>query len=323
MYVSKIIGILLLAGLFSCEGYTSQAGMVEVTGFGANPGALQMLKYVPESLQENGPLLVVLHGCGQTAEEIALQSGWSKLASEHGFIVIYPQQRSFNNLNRCFNWFSPEDTRKGSGEALSIKEMVDHTLQNHDIDENRIFVTGLSAGGAMTAVMIATYPELFDGGAVMAGVPYGAADNLASGFQAMGGLIDLSPEEWAEKVIAQNPEYSATYPRVAVFHGVDDPSVKYVNAGELVEQWTWLHGIDPAAAAVVDTFEGNPNVASATFADSTGAAMIIRYDITGLGHAIAVDPGDGPAQGGETGTYAKDVDFFSSYWTAKFFGIVE
>ena len=157
-----------------------QTPLVEIAEFGANPGDLRMFSYVPENLQTAPALVVVLHGCGQTAAGYDLGAGWSTLAQHYGFALLMPQQQLSNNGQGCFNWFNPEDTARGSGEASSISQMVARMVNDHQIDAHRIYVTGLSAGGAMTTVMLATYPELFAAGAVIAGLPfaYGGAEGF-------------------------------------------------------------------------------------------------------------------------------------------------
>ena len=144
--------------------------LTEVQGFGSNPGALRMFKYVPAQPEQT--LVVVLHGGTQTAASYDFGAGWSTLADRYGFVLLLPQQQPANNANRCFNWFLAGDIERGKGEALSIRQMVDAMIRDHDIDRSRVFVTGLSAGGAMTSVMLATYPDTFAAGGVIAGLPY-------------------------------------------------------------------------------------------------------------------------------------------------------
>ena len=135
----------------------------EVSDFGVNPGNLRMFAYVPRQPPSSPALIVVLHGCLQTAAGYDYGAGWSTLADRYGFALLFPEQRQENNPQRCFNWFRPEDSERDQGEALSIRQMVERMIRAHGIDRRRVFVTGLSAGGAMTSVLLATYPEVFFG----------------------------------------------------------------------------------------------------------------------------------------------------------------
>ena len=137
-----------------------------------------MFAYVPEQLPRAPALVVVLHGCGQTAAAYDFGTGWSTLAKRYGFALLMPEQQRANNANTCFNWFNPGDIARGRGEAASIRQMIARMVADHEIDPRRIYITGLSAGGAMTSVMLAVYPEVFAGGAIIAGLPYGIASNV-------------------------------------------------------------------------------------------------------------------------------------------------
>src|SRR4051812_18114873 len=125
------------------------AHLGDVTAFGSNPGNLRMFTYVPERRPVGAPLVVVLHGCTQTAAGYDEGAGWSTLAERYGFALLLPEQQRANNPNNCFNWFLPGDIRRGQGEALSIYQMIEHMVADEKLDRRRVFVTGLSAGGAM------------------------------------------------------------------------------------------------------------------------------------------------------------------------------
>ncbi|MDP3254987.1 PHB depolymerase family esterase, partial [Bosea sp. (in: a-proteobacteria)] len=161
--------------------------LTEWAGFGSNPGALRAHRYRPEGLEPGAPLVVVLHGCTQSAAAYDLGSGWSSLADRHGFALLFPEQQRANNANLCFNWFASGDIARGSGEALSIAQMIEGTITGYGLDRRRVFITGLSAGGAMAAAMLATYPELFAGGAIIAGLPYGSASGVPEALERMRG----------------------------------------------------------------------------------------------------------------------------------------
>lgn len=317
--VLKAIVLVLIAMLMTGS---VLAQLTQVTGFGSNPGALAMYKYVPANVPANAPLVVVLHGCTQTASQYANETGWNALANTYKFYVVYAEQSSSNNSSRCFNWFENGDITRGQGEALSIKQMTDNMKANHSIDPIRVYVTGLSAGGGMTAVMCATYPDIFQGGAVMAGLPYRAGIGTSAAFQAMSPGVNNTPQQWGNLVRNQNPSFSGTWPKMSVFHGTNDFTVRPMNLTELAEQWTDVHGADATADQTNTSFDGVPDITRRVYNNSGGQAVVITYDIAGMGHAISVDPGTGVKQGGQTGGYAVDENFFSSYWAADFFGIL-
>src|ERR1700721_3051032 len=113
---------------FGSYGLTTEDGLqsplVEVTGFGSNPGELRMLAFVPDHLEPAPALVVVLHGCGQTAAGYDLGAGWSSLAEGNGFALLMPEQQRSNNPQGCFNWFNPEDIARDHGEACSVRQMI-------------------------------------------------------------------------------------------------------------------------------------------------------------------------------------------------------
>ncbi|RED94942.1 extracellular catalytic domain type 1 short-chain-length polyhydroxyalkanoate depolymerase [Marinoscillum furvescens] len=291
-----------------------------VSSFGSNPGNLKMYTYIPNNMPSNAPLVLVLHGCTQTASSYASESDWNSLADTYGFYIIYAQQKSSNNSSECFNWFETGDISRGYGEAASLKNMTDYMKNNYSIDSDQVFVTGFSAGGAMTTVMLATYPDVFSGGAVMAGLPYKVATSSNQAFQAMFGNVNKSPNQHGNAV-RNASNHSGPWPTVAVFHGTSDYTVYYMNQNEIMEQWTNVHGADQTADATDNAFDGNSVVSRKEYRNSSGDPVVVTYSINNMGHAIAIDPGNGTKQGGNTGSYATDVNFFSSYWAAKFFGL--
>jgi poly(hydroxyalkanoate) depolymerase family esterase len=149
--------------------------MDEQVAFGANPGNLGMFSCVPPRLAKSSPLVVALHGCQQTARDFDLATGWSELGQEHGFAVLFPEQKCGNNSQNCFNWFIEKHISREDGEIASIRIMIEKMLRDHELDRDRVYVTGLSAGGAMACALLAAYPDLFAAGTIIAGLPYGAA----------------------------------------------------------------------------------------------------------------------------------------------------
>ena len=179
--------------------------LVEMTSFEPAPGNLRMLSYVPDDLPPGAPLVVVLHGCTQTAAGYDHGTGWSTLADRLGFALLLPEQQRVNNPNSCFTWFALEDSARDHGEPLSIRHMIERMVVDHVIDRRRIYVTGLSAGGAMTSVMLATYPELFAGGAILAGLPYRCAIGLPEALHCMAEGQSRTASAWGDLVRAASP----------------------------------------------------------------------------------------------------------------------
>jgi poly(hydroxyalkanoate) depolymerase family esterase len=289
----------------------------EVTSFGSNPGSLNMYKFVPDNMPENAPLVVSLHGCKQSAT-IYSDSGWKEVAEHFKFYVLLPEQTSGNNMNSCFNWFEPADTKRDHGESKSIRSMIDTMLSSHSIDRGRIFVEGLSAGGYMAAIMLASYPDLFKGGAINAGGPSYCASNLLDAFSCMGG-VEHSPESWGRLVRKQGYSgYTGPWPKVSIWHGTEDGTVSPVNQRGLVDQWTNVHGIDREVDKA-DTVRGYPHK---EYHDDQGNVMVETYSITGMGHATPIDAGFAETDGcGRASSYIKDENICSVYYMARFWGL--
>ena len=288
----------------------------EVTGFGSNPGNLRMFKFVPAGLPAGAPLMVALHGCSQSASSYDAETGWQMLAERWQFALLLPQQQSANNSSTCFNWFESGDIARGSGEALSIKQMVDRMLADHGSAPARVYITGLSAGGAMAAVMLATYPDVFAGGAILSGLPYRCATSQSAAFSCMNPGSDLSPALWGDKVRAAFA-WSGARPLVSLWHGDADYVVRPINLTEGMEQWTNVHGIDQVAE-VADTVSGYPHK---VYKDAGGTARVETFLITGMGHGTPVDPGTGESQCGTAGAYILDVNICSSWHIGRYFGL--
>jgi len=288
--------------------------LVEVTDFGANPGNLQMFGFVPAQWQEPRALVVVLHGCGQTAAGYDLGAGWSTVAKHFGFALLMPQQQVSNNANGCFNWFNRNDASRDSGEAASIRQMIAQMANEHCIDAHRIFVTGLSAGGAMTAVMLATYPDVFAAGAVIAGLPYGIASSVR---QALAGMVHSptrSPRELGDLVRTAS-NHSGAWPRISVWHGSADRTVNPGNANEIVKQWLDVHGL-PLAPMSEKTVDGYPHQ---VWWNAEGETVVESYTITGMAHGTPIGTAENDERYGAQGPFLIEAGISSSYRIAEFF----
>jgi len=290
--------------------------LTEVYEFGSNPGALRMFTYVPA--RPKSALVVVLHGCAQTAASYDLGAGWSTLADRYGFALLLPQQRVSNNPKNGFNWFLPGDIERGKGEALSIRQMIETMIIAHGIDRRRVFVTGLSAGGAMACVMLATYPELFAAGAVIAGLPYRTATNVNEAFESMFRVRARPAPEWGDLVRAAS-RHRGPWPRLSVWHGGADAVVRPENADQIVKQWIDVHGLD-REPTLVETVDGYPRQ---VWRNRAGKDVIESYMISGMAHGTPLASGDSDEHCGVPGAFLLEVGISSSYHIAKFWGLTK
>lgn len=257
---------------------TADSRLVETVAFGDNLGGLRMLSFTPDGLRPRAPLVVVLHGCTQTAEGYARNSGWITLAERCGFALLAPEQRPANNLNRCFNWFKPDDAAR---EAASIEAMIAHAVRTHRLDARRIFVSGLSAGGAMTSVLLATCPDVFAAGAIVAGLPYGVADSVQGAWSAMSGRRSGSADLAASVQLA-SPSATAR-PRVSIWHGDADATVHAANADDIARQWVGAHDLSMEGGKT-ETIEGRTRTVWRS--PRTGEALVESNILHGLGHGV-------------------------------------
>jgi poly(hydroxyalkanoate) depolymerase family esterase len=290
----------------------------EVAGFGSNPGNLRMFSFVPDDLKNDAALVVVLHGCTQNAAGYDVGAGWSTLAERYGFALLMPQQVASNNANCCFNWFNPEDTVRGSGEACSIRQMIDHVQPHHRIDRRRIFVTGLSAGGAMTSVMLATYPDVFAGGAIIAGLPFGLATNTKEALSDMFRPPSHSPKILGD-LVRRASRHKGPWPKISVWHGSADRTVNPSNANEIVKQWLDVHQLSasPMSEATVDGYPRR------IWWNAEGETVVESYTINNMSHGTPLGIGENDEQFGMEGAFLLEVGISSSYHIAKFFGLTE
>ncbi|MFC3443924.1 alpha/beta hydrolase family esterase [Sphingobium rhizovicinum] len=290
--------------------------------FGSNPGGLRARYYIPKNLggsdqRGKAPLVVVLHGCTQNADAYDHGAGWSQLADELGFALLFPEQRRANNPNCCFNWFVPGDAVRDSGEPLSIRQMIAAMVAAHPIDEARIYVTGLSAGGAMASIMLATYPELFAGGAIIAGLPYGAAATVPEAFARMRG--EGYPDDDALGALVRSAtDHEGPWPTLSVWQGNADHTVDASNAERIIAQWQAVHGRDASdvETRIVD------GARQRLWREPDGRVAIEAYEVVGMGHGtpLAVS---GPSACGIASPYMLDAGISSTRHIAAFWGLGE
>ena len=208
------------------------------------PGGLHLLRqqqlayrlYLPAGIgkADRLPLIVMLHGCSQTAIEFAEGTRMNAEAEERFCAVLYPEQSRKSNSQRCWNWFEPESLI-GRGEAALIVQTVRHVMDHYSIDATRVYVAGLSAGGAMVAVLCATHGNVFAAGAIHSGVMFHAATTSLQAFQVMRRGASKPLHEVTQKIASQHRPGLRLVPTL-IIHGTDDQTVHPINAAQIVEQ---------------------------------------------------------------------------------------
>ena len=285
--------------------------------FGSNPGALNAYFYAPETMSPPTALVVVLHGCTQNALDYDRDAGWSQLADELGFAVLLPEQRRSNNANLCFNWYETTDGRRDAGEPLSIWQMVATMIERHNIALDRVFINGLSAGGAMTSVMLATYPEVFAGGAIIAGLPFGTAAGVSEALGRMRGQPRPDGALLGASVLGASA-HNGPWPTISIWHGSADYVVDPSNADAILAQWRSVHGL-------VANPSGTTNVDGQTrrvWRDALGTPVVEDFRIAGMGHGTPLAT-SGRDACGASGPHMLETGISSTRHIARFWGLAE
>jgi poly(hydroxyalkanoate) depolymerase family esterase len=322
--------LVLLSMLCGCgaplpQGYQQlTSALTQVPMNGPNPGKLRMWRYVPAAMPTGpAPLVVVLHGCEQQAADMQ-NAGWNALADATKFYLVYPEQPSTNNPAECSDWFGkynlPSDKTnitRGGGESESIKEMVDQMKTDFTVDASRVYVAGFSAGGGMATVVMADWPDVFSAGAVMEGLPYNCpAQSNSDVFNCMNPGVNLTAQDWGDRVRAAFQGYAGPWPRASLWEGTSDTTVNPSNLSQLVKQWTNVLGAD-ANSPITNTVDGQQH---ASYLDGNGQPVVVSYQISGMSHGVAVDPSNGC---GATAAYFYDEHICSTRHAAAFFGLVD
>jgi poly(hydroxyalkanoate) depolymerase family esterase len=315
--VLAVIAALVLTLGVQRPAQANTASLTQVTGFGSNPGSLGMFDYVPTTAGSNAPLVVALHGCTQQAADYYNDSGWPKYADLWGFDIVFPQQSSANNSEDCFDWFTPSDDSRGKGEAASIIQMVDYMESHYSINPSRVYVTGLSAGGGMTADLLADYPDVFASGSIDSGLPAQCATSQTQAFTCMDSAVSKTAAQWASLAENSDPGYAGPWPTVQIWQGTADFTVSTANSTELMNQWTGVWGISQTASSTA-TLPGGTG--ESLYDDAQGHPVVEVFAISGMGHGLAVSPGSATNQCGTTGAYFLSY-ICSTYYTATYWGL--
>ena len=246
--------------------------------FSCAEGSRDYKVYIPRHAHgRKRPLIVMLHGCTQDPDDFALGTGMNLLAEDQGIIVAYPRQPATANHSACWNWFDRKDQTRGEGEPCIIAGITRTIMAEFDIDAKRVYVAGLSAGGAMALIMSATYPELYAATGVHSGLAYGLATDLPSAFAAMGG--NSSPVAMPKRKARPKGAHVHTI----VFHGESDMTVQPSNAGLIVAEARM--GMAGAAQETQHRGFAGGRAYTRTLISARGIVHVEHWAIEGLAHA--------------------------------------
>ena len=269
-------------------------------------GSRQYKLWIPAAHdpQRPSPLLMMLHGCTQHAEDLAAISGMNAVADREGFLLVYPEQSRRANFLKCWNWFEATHQARGVGEPAILASIVADVRKSHDIDGNRIYVAGVSAGGAMAVVLGATYPDLFSAIGVSAGVEFKAATSRSSAFGLLrhGGPDPFRQGRLAfEAMSAGLREKPRTRMPVIVFQGTNDHRVPRAAADQVISQWaetnacmagrSGKNGVNRLAEQVTEgSIPGGYAFTKSSYQDARGFLLMEKWIVHGLGHAWSGSP---------------------------------
>lgn len=268
----------------------ADGGSFRAAQFALSGDARSYKLFVPAGFSDQRlPLIVMLHGCTQNPDDFARGTRMNLLAQEKGALVLYPAQAQRSNSSRCWNWFQPGDQRRGAGEPALLAALTRHIITTQQVDANRVHVAGLSAGGAMAAILGREYPELYASIGVHSGLPPGAANDIPSAFAAM---------KSAAVEVRQMPRTPTI-----VFHGDRDQTVHPQNGENLL-------GSDGTRSTATGT--SGRNYSRSLIRDSAGRVRAEHWLVHGAGHAWS--------GGSSEGSYADPLGPDASREMLRFFG---
>jgi poly(hydroxyalkanoate) depolymerase family esterase len=238
--------------------------------------------YIPSGYTGQAlPLLIMLHGCTQTSVDFAAGTRMNVFAEREMFLVAYPEQAYSANGSKCWNWFQDADQQRGTGEPSLIAGITQQIMSEYHSDASRVYVAGLSAGGAMAAIMAATYSDLYAAAGVHSGLPYGAAHDLPSAFMVM------------KQGAPQHVQRPSGITPMIVFHGDCDTTVAPVNADHVLDQWLQVAEDAPGAVhrSALDVKKEQGQVVDEhaytrfIYQDASGQAIMEKWIVHQAGHA--------------------------------------
>lgn len=261
----------------------------EIRGtFGEGEESLGYRLYVPARPGPSPPLVVVLHGCTQDAEDAARGTRMDAWADRARFLVLYPEQRASAHPMRCWRWYEAAHQRRGSGEPALLVGMIREVARSRAVNPDRIYVVGLSAGGAMALSLVALHPELFAGVGIHSGMPFGVAADEA---EAQAALAGGGPEAEPLAARLRDALQDRPLPPLAVFQGQDDVVVAPANAERIVESWLRaaaerpVRTVPPFSDVDEGTSAGGLGWTRRTWTEDAAGVHVEWWTVEGLGHA--------------------------------------
>jgi poly(hydroxyalkanoate) depolymerase family esterase len=271
----------------------------------ASGGSRNFKLWVPATLDKGraAPLVLLLHGCKHNAAETAEISGMNEIADANGFLVAYPEQSRRANLLKCWNWFDPKHQTRDAGEPSILAAVVDQVCSTHNVDPDRVYVAGVSAGGAMACILAATYPDIFAAVAILAGAEFKAAISMSEGLAAMkrGGPDPVRQGQLAFEAMRTGlRRKDKRHMPVIVFHGTADTRVSPVNADQTIAQWSKTNACLAAEQAqsgfalteniIRGEVPGGYGYQKHSYVEADARLLLEKWLVDGLGHAWPGSP---------------------------------
>jgi poly(hydroxyalkanoate) depolymerase family esterase len=266
--------------------------------FRNHAGARSYKLFMPTTIANTPvPLFVMLHGCTQSADDFAAGTQMNRLAEEHGFLVVYPEQASNANGSKCWNWFKSQDQLRNGGEPSLIAGITREVAERHAVDPRRIYVAGLSAGASMAVILGETYPELYAAVGAHSGLPYAAAHDMPSAFAAMAGGRGGKPDGPMRPGLMNLPGSAAVsgkktthFVPTIVFHGDQDHTVRPGNGAEIIEQAVNALAGEASSKALAPRMQTGVSplgraYSRTVYEDETGQPRVESWVLHGAGHA--------------------------------------
>ena len=256
--LSACLGVAAAGAAFMVATSASAASLQQVNNWGITglPSDVSMYVYVPDKVVTNPPILTLIHYCGGTASAVFGQAqggGLVQAADQYGFIMVVPSS------GRCWDIVSNKTRqRDGGGDSQAIRQMVKYAVEKYKGNPDRVYATGDSSGGMMTELLLAVYPDVFKAGSAFAGMPAGCRGSNETGSgggysnACAGGSVTHTPQEWGDIARSLYPGYTGRRPRVQLFHGDADSTIKYPNFTEAIKEWTNVLSLN-ASPTTTDT----------------------------------------------------------------------